>query len=111
MRDQPKPPEAYEHFIATHPHLKTAWEAIAEAGKQGPIDERTQRLLKLAIAAGAMREGAVRSSARKALAMGITPEEIRQVVALAAGVLGLPSTVAVHTWLRGVTAAEPERDT
>ncbi len=100
MADEPKAPEAYEHFIATYPHLGKAWEAINEAGKQGPIDERTQRLIKLGIAAGAMREGALRSGARKALAMGITPEEIAQVVALAAGVLGLPSTVAVHTWLR-----------
>lgn len=103
MQNLPKPPEAYERFIAAYPHLKVAWDAIHEAGKQGPLDERTIRLIKLAVAAGAMREGAVRSSARKALASGVTQEEIAQVVALAAGVLGLPSTVAVHSWLADIT--------
>jgi alkylhydroperoxidase/carboxymuconolactone decarboxylase family protein YurZ len=34
--------------------------------------------------------------------MGITPAEIEQVVALAAGTLGLPSTVACFTWVQDV---------
>lgn len=103
MQDGPRPPDAHQRFIATFPHLAKAWESIAEAGKQGPLDARTQRLIKLAVAAGAMREGAFHASARKALAMGIPKEELAQVVALAAGVLGLPSTVAVHTWLSDLT--------
>lgn len=32
--------------------------------------------------------------------MGISREAIEQVVALGAGTLGLPSTVAVWTWVR-----------
>jgi alkylhydroperoxidase/carboxymuconolactone decarboxylase family protein YurZ len=36
---------------------------------------------------------------RKALSMGITKAEIEQIVALAAGTLGLPSAVAIHTWI------------
>jgi 4-carboxymuconolactone decarboxylase len=56
-------------------------------------------LVKLAIAIGALREGAVHASVRKALAMGITREEIEQVIALAAGTLGLPATVAVFSWV------------
>jgi alkylhydroperoxidase/carboxymuconolactone decarboxylase family protein YurZ len=46
-----------------------------------------------------MREGAVHASVRKAVALGITREELEQVVALAAGTIGLPSTVAVWSWL------------
>lgn len=100
MSKMPKPPDTYVRFIRRYPKLEVAWRAINEAGEEGPLDERMQRLVKLAIAIGAMREGAVRASVRKGLAMGITPEEIEQVVALAAGTLGLPSTVSIYSWLR-----------
>ena len=46
-----------------------------------------------------MREGAVHSSVRKTLASGISVEEIEQVICLAASTLGMPSTVAVFTWI------------
>lgn len=96
----PEAPQAHQEFVGRYPQLGQAWELIAKAGQEGPLDERTVRLLKLAVALGAMREGAVHSSVRKALAMGITREEIEQVVALSAGTLGLPSVVAVHTWVQ-----------
>ena len=95
----PKPPKTYEVFIRRFPKLAEAWEKIAESGREGPLDKKTARLVKLAIAIGAMREGAVNSSVRKALAAGISLEEIEQVVALAASTLGMPSTVAVFTWV------------
>ena len=95
MANMPNPPKRYLDFVERYPKLGSAWQSINEAGREGPIDERGQRLLKLAIAIGAWREGAVRSNVRKALAMGITRDEIEQVVALAAGSLGMPSTVAV----------------
>jgi len=97
-----KPPKAYDEFIAQFPKLDQAWRAINEAGAIGPLDEREQRLVKLGIAMGAMREGAIRSGVRKAVAMGIEPEAIAQIVALCAGTLGMPSTVAVHTWVSAV---------
>jgi alkylhydroperoxidase/carboxymuconolactone decarboxylase family protein YurZ len=108
MATLPKPPKTYTHFIKRFPHLGKAWDSINDAGQNGPLDEREQRLIKLAVAIGAMREGAVHSSVRKGLAMGIGEEEIDQVVALAAGVLGLPSTVAVWTWVRDVADAGGE---
>jgi len=94
-----KPPKAYRRFVERYPQLGQAWETIGEAGKEGPLDERTCRLIKLALAIGALREGAVHSSVRKALAMDIAPEELEQVVALAAGTLGMPATVAAFTWI------------
>lgn len=57
-------------------------------------------MIRLAIAIGAMREGAVHSNTRKALSEGVTQEELDQVVALAAGTLGLPATAAVYSWVR-----------
>jgi len=100
----PKPPRTHGEFIARYPELGKAWELINAAGKSaGPLDEKTRRLVKLGIAIGARQEGAVHSSVRKALALGITPEELEQVVALAAGTLGMPATVAAFTWVRDVS--------
>jgi len=99
MESTAKPPKTYDQFIARYPKLGEAWEKIAEAGKDGPLDAKTARLIKLGIAVGAMREGVVHASVRKAKAMGISKAEIYQVVALAAGTLGMPATVAVFSWV------------
>lgn len=98
----PNPPKAYREFVQQYPKLSEAWEVIAEAGNEGPLDEKTVRLIKLSIAIGAHREGAVHSSVRKALSMGISKEEIEQTISLAAGTLGLPATVAIYTWVQDV---------
>ena len=99
MKTGSKPPKTHDAFIRRFPKLGEAWEKIADAGRQGPLDAKTARLIKLAVAIGALREGAVHASVRKALDAGISIEAIEQVVALSASTLGMPSTVAVFTWL------------
>jgi alkylhydroperoxidase/carboxymuconolactone decarboxylase family protein YurZ len=94
-----EPPIAYQNFVHRFPGLAKAWDATSNAGASGPFSEKQIRLIKLAIAVGAMREGAIRSSVRKAVAMGVTQKELDQVVSLAAGTLGFPSTVAVFSWM------------
>ena len=100
----PKPPRAFDEFSETFPSLRKAWDILGDAAKDGPLDDRTVRLVKLGVAIGAMREGAVHSSARKAIALGISAEELNQVVALASSIIGMPSSVAVWTWLRDSAA-------
>ena len=107
MSKPPRPPQTYVSFVRRFPKLEVAWRAMAEAEQEGPLDERTQRLVKLGISIGAMREGAVHSNVRKALAIGVTSEEIMQIVALAASNLGMPATVAVYSWVRDIL--EPEQ--
>ena len=102
MKSAPKPPKAYRLFVETYPKLGRAWELSSEAGQDGPLDEKTIRLVKTAVAIGALREGALHSSVRKALAAGVSKEELEQVVALAAGTLGFPATVAVFCWVQDV---------
>jgi 4-carboxymuconolactone decarboxylase len=103
-------PRTYVRFTETYPKLAAAWQLLHEGGKDGPIDARTARLIKLGIAMGAMREGAVHSGVRKALDMGITADEIRQVVALCAGTLGMPSTVANFSWVTDELDAREQAD-
>jgi 4-carboxymuconolactone decarboxylase len=100
MSDLPKPPKTHDDFVEAFPELARAWEMVATAGKVGPLDDRTARLVKLAVAMGAQHEGAVHASVRKALAMGVTREELEHVVALAAGTLGFPQAVAAYTWIK-----------
>ena len=102
MTELPPPPSAYSRFTKRFPDLEKAWEHMARAGKEGPLDANTQRLVKLAIAVGSLREGAVHASVRKAVAMGIEPEALEQVVALGASTMGMPSTVAAYQWVRDV---------
>ncbi|HVS31814.1 MAG TPA: carboxymuconolactone decarboxylase family protein [Thermoanaerobaculia bacterium] len=102
----PKAPRAYEEFSATFPTLRKAWDLLGDAAKEGPLDDRTARLVKLGIAIGAMREGAVHSATRKATAAGASKEEMNQVVALAASIIGMPSAVAVWTWIHD---SQPEK--
>jgi alkylhydroperoxidase/carboxymuconolactone decarboxylase family protein YurZ len=109
MQSVPKPPETYQAFVKRYPTIGQGWEAIAEAGQEGPLDRKTVRLVKLAVALGALREGAVHASVRKALALGISREEIEQVIALAAGTLGLPATVAVYSWVEDILAQAGDR--
>ncbi|HZV07501.1 MAG TPA: carboxymuconolactone decarboxylase family protein [Gemmataceae bacterium] len=110
MSSLPQPPDTYRMFVNRYPKLAEGWEAIASAGKEGPLDEKTTRLIKLAVACAALREGAVHASVRKALTMGITKEEIEQVIALTAGTLGLPATVAVFSWIEEVLRGEKHAD-
>lgn len=100
MRQETKAPKAYDAFRKRYPKLGEAWDCTRAAEAQGPLDERTRRLLKLAVAIGARREGAVHSAVRKAVAAGVSRREIEQVVALAASTLGFPATVATDTWVQ-----------
>jgi alkylhydroperoxidase/carboxymuconolactone decarboxylase family protein YurZ len=99
MQSGPKAPTTYEAFVQRYPALTRAWESLGAAGREAPLDARTVRLIKLGLVIVALREGAVHANVRKALADGITREEIDQVLALAAGTIGLPATVAVFSWV------------
>jgi 4-carboxymuconolactone decarboxylase len=98
--EKSRPPAAHQAFVRRFPRLGQAWDLVSEEGAAGPLDAKTQRLVKLAIAVGAMREGAVHSGVRKARDAGASLAEMEQVVALAASTIGLPSAVAVWTWMR-----------
>lgn len=100
MKKKANPPKSYLKFIQRYPKLAEAWNCIREAEDGGPFDERTKRLVKLAIAIGSQREGAVHSAVRKALEAGCAPAELNQVVALAASTLGMPTTVAIDSWVQ-----------
>ena len=102
MQKLADPPRNFVDFTTHYPKLGEAWELTREAGAEGPLDDAACRLVKLGIAIGSMLEGPVHSATRKALAADLTPEQIHQVLALATGTIGFPSTVAAFSWVREV---------
>ena len=111
MSHLPAPPESYVEFSQHFPKLADAWRLISDASQVGSLSERELRLVKLGVALGAMREGAVHSNVRKGLSQGLARSDIEQAIAAAAGTIGMPATVAVFTWVRDIldpVASRPE---
>lgn len=100
MKKDSKAPAAHRRFVSRFPAIGQAWDLVNAEGGRGPLDRRAQRLAKLAIAIGALREGAVHSAVRKAKDAGVTLAQMEQVVALAASTIGFPSAVAAWSWIR-----------
>ena len=95
-----KPPAVHQQFVRRFPGIGKAWDLVNEQAGAGPLEQRVERLVKLAIAIGAMREGAVHSAVRKARDASVSLAEMEQVVALAASTIGFPASVAVWSWIR-----------
>lgn len=96
-------PARYTEGRAQFPGVFSAFEKLGEAaGAAGPLDEKTRELVKLALAIGAKLEGATHSHARRARALGCTPEEIRHVAVLAITTLGFPSMNIALSWVEDV---------
>ena len=99
-------PGVYLRFREDYPAVADALDGLGEAADgAGPLDERTARLVKLGLAVGALAEGSVRSNARKALAAGASPAEVRQVAMLAITTCGFPAAIAGVGWIDEVLSA------
>ena len=93
-------PDVYVRFRDRYPDVARSLDALGGATEvAGPLDERTQRLVKLAIAVGSLSPGAVRSNVRKALEAGDSTDEIRQVALLAITTSGFPTAMAAMGWI------------
>ena len=86
------------------PELWRAFQALGAAtGAAGPLSEREQRLVNLALALGGDSEGATHSHTRRGLAEGVSPEELEHIAFLAITTLGWPQAIRGLTWIRDVT--------
>jgi alkylhydroperoxidase/carboxymuconolactone decarboxylase family protein YurZ len=93
-------PEPAEQFKESYPDV---WKAFTQLGDEcheaGPLDEKTRRLIKVALAIGGGLEGGAHSAVRNALASGVTPDEIRHVAVLSVTTIGFPACVRALTWI------------
>ena len=96
-------PKHFKKFQENYPDVATAYENLGNTvHKSGPLDDKTRALIKLAVSAGAGLEGAVHSQVRKALELGITPDEIRHTVLLSFPTIGFPAMMAVLSWVNDI---------
>ncbi len=86
------------------PELWRAFQALGAAtGAAGPLSQREQRLVNLALAIGGDSEGATHSHARRAVAEGLAADDLEHVAFLAITTLGWPQAIRGLTWVRDVT--------
>jgi alkylhydroperoxidase/carboxymuconolactone decarboxylase family protein YurZ len=93
-------PFSYKRFKEEFPEIEKQYDQLArKCHTSGPLNEKTRRLVKLGIAIGSNSEGAIKSHTRRALAIGITPEETRHAVLLGLTTIGFPKMVAALNWV------------
>jgi len=96
-------PEAYRDFLQRFPEVGDYYTDLGDSCHGwGPLDEKTRRLIKLGVAVGLNSEGAVRSHARRALAEGVHPDELRHAVLMALTTAGFPAMIAAMKWTEEV---------
>lgn len=105
MTDDPiNLPSGAGKVAAAYPGIWSAYASLGKAcSEAGPVSREAARLVKLALAIGALSEGAVHSHARRALEEGVTPQALEQVALMAIPTLGFPQAVRALTWIQDVT--------
>lgn len=100
MSDLPLP---FQRFLTRYPDVEKAHMELSLAvNREGPLDERARRLIRLGIAIGAQSQGGIKSHARRALAEGLTAEELRHAALLALPTAGFPAMIAAAEWIEEV---------
>jgi alkylhydroperoxidase/carboxymuconolactone decarboxylase family protein YurZ len=99
-----KMPAAAQRTADQFPEVWKAYQSLGAATEAaGPLDPRTRRLIKFAIAIGASFDSAARSHARRAIKEdGVTAEELRHVALLAITTTGWSRGVAALDWIERV---------
>jgi len=99
-------PSGAARLAENHPPIWTAYQLLGAAcAEAGPLDARTRRLVKLAVAIGQESEGAVHSHTRRALGEGLAKDEVLHVALLAIPSMGLAKAAAAMTWIADIVDA------
>jgi alkylhydroperoxidase/carboxymuconolactone decarboxylase family protein YurZ len=96
-------PTHFTKFVKDFPKVAASYGTLSKACKSaGPLNKKTAALVKLGVAIGSKREGAVHSHTRKCLEAGAREREIRHAVILALTTIGFPSMMAALSWVNDV---------
>jgi 4-carboxymuconolactone decarboxylase len=96
-------PKVYKNFKESYPGVFKDFSQLGISTREaGPLDEKTQNLVKLGISVGVNSRGGVMSSARKAIAAGASVKEIEHAVLLAMTTTGFPNMIAALNWVNEV---------
>ncbi len=98
-----KYPAQYTSILKRYKKVVTALDGLGRATKSaGPLSKKNAELIQLAAAAAIRSEGSVHSHARRALAAGAKPDEIRHALILLTSTIGFPTVSAALSWIDDV---------
>ena len=96
-------PKTFENFSKNYPEIVEHYDKLGSICRNaGPLDNKSQDLIKLGIAIGVNSRGAVMSAVRKALASQASPEEINHAILLSITTTGFPNMIAAMGWVQEV---------
>lgn len=98
-----------KYFIDNHKDIYEAYSTYGKAihEKGGPLDEKTKRLIKVAISATIQNEYSLTTHMKKALKAGCTLEEIEHTLLLIAPTVGFPAMMkALMTFREEINSRE-----
>ncbi len=106
----PKYPAQYTELQKRYKNVLKAVDNLGKAAKTaGPLPRKTAELIQLAAAAAVRSEGSVHSHARRALAAGAKPDEIRHAIVLMTSTIGFPAVSAALSWVEDVLIARERK--
>jgi len=112
-RDQPSKkdqPDAYRGLQSRHREYLRAVEALGTAARHaGPLEERVTQLVQLSAAAAIRSEGAVHSHTRRALDLGVSPDEIHHALIAITSTIGFPTARAALSWADDIIGSRKAR--
>src|ERR1044072_4591587 len=95
-----KLPKHFTDFVEAYPDVGKAYGDLGKAvAGAGPLDKKTQLLIKVGISIAAGLEGGTHSNARKALEAGAPAEEVRQAAILGLTTIGFPGMMKGLAWV------------
>jgi len=99
-------PKMPKQYVTIQKKYKGLIKAVANLGKAakaaGPLNKKTSELVQIAAAAAVRSEGSVHSHARRALAAGAKPDEVRHAIVLLTSTIGFPAVSAALSWANDV---------
>ncbi len=96
-------PKKYTDFSTNYPDVFEKYKELGTVCREaGPLDSRTQNLIKLGIAAGGNSRGGVMSHTRKALDAGATVDDINHALLLTLTTIGFPNMISAMSWANEV---------
>lgn len=101
-------PGAYRRLKVQYVDYMNAVEALGVAVRSaGPLEDKVTQLVQLGAAAAIRSEGAIHSHVRRALALGVSAEEIRHALISVTSTIGFPNVSAALSWAEDVIGPAP----
>ena len=100
-------PKYYQDLKKRYPEVARSFDQLAQnCSKAGPLDKKTQCLIKMGVAIGIGSEGDVQNLAKQALKDGASLDEIRQAVLLSVTTAGFPAMIVAMQWVDEVISGK-----